>query len=138
MLYNIHTGHNVPEYPQKNIVYLCFKLNEIATNQFVWCYTDGNAAKSITKFYTDLNGIETNIDWHSIMTTDFRDANADGDNDRVRKKHSEFLIKEHVPTDKIRMIVVLNEEKKTTVEGILSKLDLEIKVKINPGGKYYF
>lgn len=138
MLYNIHTGHNVPAYPQRNIVYLCFKLTELATNEFQWCYTDGNAAKSITKYYTNLDNIETNIDWHSITTTDFRDANADGDNDRVRKKHSEFLVKAHVPTNRIKAIVVLNEEKKMEVESILENLDLDIKVKINPSSKFYF
>lgn len=90
MLYNIITGHNVPVYPQKNIIYLCFKLKELVINDFQWCYTNGNAAKSITKFYTDLTDIDTNIDWHSIHTTDFRDSNTDGDEDRIRKNILNF------------------------------------------------
>jgi hypothetical protein len=82
MLYNIVTGHNVTIYPEKNIIYLCFNITELAIDDFQWCYTNGNAAKSITKFYNDLTDIDTNIDWHSIHTTDFRDSNADGDEDR--------------------------------------------------------
>ena len=137
MLYNIITGHGVPKFSQEDIVYLCFKLTEMAVDDFQWCFTDGNAAKKITKYATSLDLINE-LDWHSILTTDFRDENADGDEDRIRKKHSEFLIKGHVPSSYIKYIVVLNENKQKEVEAILEKLGLDIEVKINPDKKYYF
>jgi hypothetical protein len=138
MLYNIITGNGVPAFPQKEIIYLCCKVIDLAKDQFQWCYTDGNAAMRITNFFTDLEGIETNIDWHSIKTTDFRTNNADGDVDRIRKKHSEFLIKDYVPSSLIKSIVVLNEVKKKEVEAILIKLKLRINVIINTNNNYYF
>ena len=136
MLYNIVTGHGVPVRPQDEIVYLCCKLNELATEDFQWCYTNGNAAKAISKFFKKLNDIENNIDWRSIKTTDFRDENADGDEDRIRKKHAEFLVKDHVPLNFIKGIAVLNQTKKEQVEAILEALDLIIEVKIKT--EYYF
>lgn len=139
MLYNIITGHGVPVYPQQEIIYICCQLIDLATDQFQWCYTDGNAAKKISKFGNELDLLVKQLDWTSINTTDFRDANADGDEDRVRKKHAEFLVKDFVPLDHIRRIVVLNEVKKTEVISILKKLGIDtIEVYINPDKRFYF
>ncbi len=136
MLYNIKTGVGVPAFPQEDIIYLCCKLNELATDDFQWCYTNGNAAKAISKFFRKLDDIDNKVDWRSIHTTDFRDENADGDEDRIRKKHAEFLVKEHVPVNYIRRIVVLNQTKKEQIEAILEEFNLSIDVIIKT--KFYF
>jgi hypothetical protein len=136
MLYNIKTGHGVPASPQEDIVYLCCKLSELATEDFQWCYTNGNAAKAITKFFKGLNDIENKVDWRSIKTTDFRDENEDGDEDRIRKKHAEFLVKDHVPVHYIKGIAVLNQTIKEQVEKILKDKKLTINVKIKTD--FYF
>jgi len=138
MLYNIITGHGVPSVAQEDIIYICCKLTDLSTKDFKFCYTDGNAAVAISKFYTNLNEIETNLDWHSIQTTDFRDDNSDGDEDRIRKKHSEFLAKGHVPAKYIKKIVVINETKAKEVKAILDSLKISIEVLINPNNKFYF
>jgi hypothetical protein len=136
MLYNIITGHGVSAIPQRDIIYICCKLGELATDDFQWCYTNGNAAKAISKFFTSLDNIENNIDWRSINTTDFRDENADKDEDRIRKKHAEFLVKDHVPVNYIKEIAVLNQTIKEQVEAILKDRNLTIEVKIK--SDYYF
>ncbi len=138
MLYNIITGHGVPAFPQKDIIYLCCRLTDLACDNFQWCFTDGNAAKKITWFGNDLDELNDKVDWLSVRTNDFRDDNADGDEDRIRKKHAEFLVKEHVPVDYIKRIVVLNQKKKEQVEEILEKFDLDIEVLINSNNKFYF
>ena len=135
MLYNIITGHGVPAIPQKDIIYICCRLNQFTTATFQWCFTDGNAAKKISAFSNNIKNLEK-LDWKSITTTDFRDENADGDEDRVRKKHAEFLVKYHVPVENINVIVVLNETIKEQVEAILKGLDLIIEVKIKK--EFYF
>ena len=137
MLYNIHTGRGVPAFPQEGIVYLCFKLAGLATAGFQWCFTDGNAAAAITRFFNNLDDLEQ-LDWHSIGTTDFRDQNADGDEDRVRKKHSEFLVKDYVPMEHLAVIVVKSQAMKERVEAILIECNIEIPVHINPRNKFYF
>ncbi len=138
MLYNIITGHGVPPVLQENIIYLCFRLQDLVTAEFQWCYTDGNAASAITHFFTNLEGIGSNLDWRSIITTDFRDNNADGDEDRIRKKHSEFLVRNFVPSDKIRRIVVLNRKTAGEVQELLDKLGVKIELQIDQKGRYYF
>ena len=136
MLFNIITGHGVSANPQKDIIYIYCKLTELATEDFQWCYTNGNAAQAITKFYNELNDIENNVDWRSIRTNDFRDENEDGDEDRKRKKHAEFLVKDLVPVKYIKGIAVLNQTIKEQVESIIENFELTIDVKIKT--EYYF
>ncbi|MCB9343973.1 MAG: DUF4433 domain-containing protein [Lewinellaceae bacterium] len=137
MLYNIYTGMGVPAKPQEEIIYLCCKLTDLASETFQWCYTDGNAANAITRFYNDLKDLEQ-LDWHSITTTDFRTNNVDGDEDRLRKKHSEFLVLNHVPTKYIKAIIVKNSKIASQVNAILAKLALKIPVHTNPNQEFYF
>lgn len=135
MLLNIKTGRGVPRRPQSEIIYLCFKLTDLAIDKFQWCFTNGNAAKRISKFYDNLNDLDQ-VDWRSIKSTDFGANNADGDEDRVRKKHAEFLVKGKVPIKKISHIAVLNSPVKKQVETIIVDNELDIEVVVEP--KFYF
>jgi len=135
MLLNIKTGRGVPQRPQSEIIYLCFKLSDLATDKLEWCFTNGNAAKRISKFFNDLDNLDQ-IDWRSIRSTDFGANNADGDEDRLRKKHAEFLVKGKVPIKKLSHIAVLNSTVKKQVETILASNELDIKVVVEP--KFYF
>ena len=137
MLYNIITGRGVDKRKQSEILYLCFKLTELATENFKWCFTDGNAAKKTTRFTNNLSHIN-DIDWNSIRNTDFRVDNSDGDTDRIRKKHAEFLVFNYVPRQFINSIVVLNDDVKYKVEEILLKHSFAISVFKNPEEMFYF
>lgn len=135
MLLNIITGRGVPKREQRDIVYLCFKLMDLATPGHQWCFTDGNAAKSISRYYTNLNDLD-NLDWRSITTNDFRANNADGDEDRIRKKHAEFLVKEHVPTTCVSGVAVLNPDVRRTVDTIIRNCNLTIETRVKTD--FYF
>jgi len=65
MLYRIHTGYGVPRQSQADIVYLCCKFDALVTSGLEWCFTDGNAASGITKFFTREDDYVT-LDWTSI------------------------------------------------------------------------
>lgn len=135
MLYNIKTGKGVPMRFQKDIVYLCGKLIDFANDEFQWCFTDGNAAKKITRFFNNISDLDR-IDWRSIISTDFRTDNADGDEDRIRKKHAEFLVKDHVPTNRVKAIAVFSQQVKLEVEKIVENCTLKIPVIVKPD--FYF
>lgn len=95
--FDLGTLNTGQQYPVYSSVY------QYLGNEFYPFYTvviswnNGNAAGAITNFFSTFDCIDTNIDWHSINTTDFRDENADGDEDRIRKKHAELLVRRHVP-----------------------------------------
>lgn len=137
MLLNIHTGYGVPRHPQHEIIYLCCKVDDVTRSALQWCFTDGNAAKRISTFYNAVPDLER-LDWHSITTTDFRDDNADGDPDRKRKKHAEFLIHGHVPIEYVQNIVVFNQDRHDYVTTLVRQYGRNIAVHINPKNQFYF
>ena len=86
MLLNITTGYGVPRIPQKDIVFLVCDACEIAAQGIPFCFTDGNATKSISRFFNNLQSI-SELDWTTIRSTLWK--NTDDDYDRVRKKMAE-------------------------------------------------
>lgn len=136
MLYKIHTGYSVPQQPQENIVYLCCRFVDLVDSDLEWCFTDGNAATGITEFFTDEDAYAT-LDWRSIYSTEWHDNNKDGDHDRMRKKHAEFLVKEHVPARFIRGIVVRTEQRHQLLQQWIVGTGLDITVYSNKP-QFYF
>ena len=86
MLLNIATGYGVPRVPQRDIVFLVCDACEIAAQGIPFCFTDGNATKSISRFFNNLQSIQE-LDWTTIHSTLWK--NTDDDYDRVRKKMAE-------------------------------------------------
>jgi hypothetical protein len=136
MLYKIHTGYGVPQQPQEDIIYLCCRFVELVGSDLEWCFTDGNAATGITTFFTEEEEYSA-LDWTSIYATEWHDNNKDGDHDRMRKKHAEFLVKGQVPPSFIRRIVVKTEEKQRLVEKWVAGTQLDISVYCNRP-QFYF
>lgn len=137
MLYNIKTGWGVPKQKQEDIVYLVCQLNELATADFQWCFTNGNAANEITRFYNNVEKLNK-IDWQSINSTDFSDNNSDGDLDRKRKKQAEFLVKDHVPAQLIKYLIVYNKTAKARVDDLCKKINFVTEVVVDNKNVCYF
>lgn len=137
MLYKIKTGHEVTRLLQHEIIYLACQFEEITASDLQWCFTDGNAACYISEFYRSVDEIDK-LDWRSIDAEEWTDNNKDGDHDRMRKKHSEFLVRDHVPVQYIKRIVVLTKDRKTFVEDLLAHYGLPIDVHLDTKYKYYY
>lgn len=137
MLYKIKTGYGVERKPQHEIIYLACNFLELTESDMQWCFTDGNAARYISNFYNNSADI-SKLDWRSIKATEWTDDNSDGDHDRMRKKHSEFLVKDHVPVNFIKYIVVLTNERKEQVENLIKKYNLQIEVHIDRDYTFYY
>lgn len=137
MLYKIKTGHGVTQIPQHEIIYLCCRFRDVVSSDMQWCFTDGNAARHITDFYTNVSELDQ-LDWRSIHATEWTDNNSDGDTDRMRKKHSEFLIRDHVPINYVKGIVVLTEARRQYVQNLLQQNNLAIQIHIDTKLQYYY
>jgi hypothetical protein len=135
MLYNIATGYKVPKLPQADIIYICCTVDSLVQLP-VWCFTDGNAAVKVTTFETDISKID-DLDWVSIYAQQWKNG-TNNDSDRTRKKHAEFLVREHVPKHNICKVIVLNEAVRQRVEIVIAGSRLNIPVEVNPGNKYYY
>ena len=128
MLLNIATGYGVPRIPQRDIVFLVCDAFEIAAQGIPFCFTDGNATKSISRFYNSFDDLDK-LDWSTIRSTFW--TNTDDDYDRVRKKMAEFLVKGHVPASLIRGIIVRDEAAARKLSAMLDGAALPIKTDTN-------
>ncbi len=136
MLYNIWKGYKgITKRPQSDIVYIVCRVNTIFDLCANWCFTDGHAKAELSDPYNDPAHFSA-VDWDMVFEQHWN--NTEEDFDRVRRKQAEFLVKEHVPVKCIAGIVTYNEASKVIVENIVNRLGLEIPVKVNPNGYFYY
>jgi ssDNA thymidine ADP-ribosyltransferase, DarT len=136
MLLNIKTGYRgITKRPQSEIVYIVCEVNTMINCCQEWCFTDGHAKNTITEFYNDLVNLGE-VDWDIVAEKYWK--NTEEDYDRMRRKQSEFLVKNHVPVNCISRIVVINETRKAEIEAILTRIGLTIPVLVNPNNQYYY
>lgn len=135
MLLNITTGLNVNRVLQKDIVFLVCDAFEIINAGIPYSFTDGNATKAISKFYNNVFGLRE-LDWKSIKATMWK--NTEEDYDRVRKKMSEFLVKEHVPANLIKAIIVKTPEAAQRVAAMLGDALPNCIIKVDTRFEYYY
>lgn len=135
MLLNIATGYGVNLIPQRNIVFIVCDAIELINHGIPFCFTDGNAAQSVTRFYNNLL-LLNELDWNTIRAKIWK--NTDDDYDRVRKKMSEFLLKDHIPACFIKHIIVRNTEAKAKVMKMLDGHSLDCSVMVDVKNEYYY
>jgi hypothetical protein len=131
MIVSISKGH-VVDYggTQREIVYLVSSIEAIVNCGSPWCFTDGHAVESVTKYYTDLEHL-TEIDWIAIGAWDYRQP------DTMRKKQAEFLVFKQVPWECIELIAVKDREMLEYVKVILEKSKSPHRPNINIERNWY-
>ena len=135
MLLNIATGYGVPKVSQRDIVFIVCDAVEIAMAGIPFCFTDGNAAHSITQFYNSFISLDK-LDWSTIRSTVWH--NTDEDFDRVRKKMAEFLVKDHIPANMIKGIIVRDKTSHDKVCSMIESLISTCPVKVDTNNDYYY
>lgn len=137
MLLNIKTGYRgVMQRDQADIVFVVCSIERIIAhcpNQ--WCFTDGHAKNSITRFFNSEEDLDK-VDWTTTRMQMWRDC--DEDWDRMRKKQAEFLVKDHVPVGCIKKLAVFNGLRKDLVMATVTQLGLDIPVKVDTNRQLYY
>ena len=139
MLYKIHTGYGVPQEHQRDIVYICCKLDSLVGLGLPYLFTDGQAntsrASGRTQEYAELKDLEK-LDWNVIPLQFWRDT--EEDRDRERKKQAEFLIKGHVPVASFQGIYTFDAARQLDVQQLLHERGLSIRVKEDTNRNLYY
>ena len=135
MLLNIATGYGVKLTPQKDIAFIVCDAVELINYGIPFCFTDGNATKTLTRFYNNLLSLNA-LDWDTIRATIWK--NTDSDYDRVRKKMSEFLAKKYIPPFLIKEIVVRNEDVRTSLMAMLGDTVQDCQIKVDVKNKLLY
>ena len=121
MLYTIHMG-NVPAYRdgQANILHLVGSAEAVSQANLPFVFTDGHAVVQISLFYNDLKDINE-VDWKVVNSWSWHDTPTD--NDRLRRKQAEFLVKGFFPFSLVEEVGVYSAAIKDRVLPLLENME---------------
>ena len=135
MLFKIYTGYGVPQEDQRDIVYICCKLETVAALGHPYLFTDGQANTGRTNEFTMLTDLDK-LDWNVIPQRYWRDT--EDDRDRERRKEAEFLVKGHVPTSCFQGIYTYDAQRQADVMQLVSSRGLTLPVKVDTNKNLYY
>ena len=133
MMYNIHTGYNVPRVPNEEILILVSSLPRVAELGIPFVFTDEHAFLKTANFFTRREDL-ARIDWRLLNSRDFKhDPDDPGKKDRYQ---AEALIWKHLPLQALLAICSYAEAVNQWVQTELTQRELNIK--INVQRNWYF
>jgi len=116
MLYRIHTGHNVAQCDQANIVYLVSTAQAVQRAGLGFVFTDRHTLAAVAAFYDDLTSMEE-VDFQTVYAK-YWNTTAEHP-ERQEKKQAEFLVHEEVPWGLIQRVGVSCAATRRRVERLL-------------------
>jgi hypothetical protein len=128
MMYNIHTGYNVPHVPNENIVIFVSSLHKVAELGIRFVFTDQHAYPLMANYFTNLDDLDQ-VDWDLLNRRDFRhDPDDPGKKERYQ---AEALVWKHLPIEGLLGICSYSEavDKEIKQELAKRKIDMETVVK---------
>jgi hypothetical protein len=136
MLLQIKTGNQgVQKRPQSEIIYLISTVDKLQELGCDFCFTDGHAWDSLSRFYDAPSDIDK-IDWQIVKEKNW--ANTDEDIDRKRRKQAEVLVKTEVPVAALEAILVFDEAGATFVCALMKAASQTIPVHISKNQQHYY
>jgi len=119
MLYVISQG-GVPDYQdgQDALVYLVTSVERVIQMGLPVVFTDGNAASMLTMCFSDIEELDSRIDWELMRARMWRNTLSDGD--RMRRRMAETLVHDHVPWAAFDECVTMTSETAERVRRVLA------------------
>lgn len=128
MMYNIHTGRNVPQVPNEEIVVMVSSLPRIAQFGIPFVFTDQHAFRKTASYFTDLANLDR-IDWPLLNRRDFRkyDTSDLGKPDRYQ---AEALVWKYLPVEALLGIASYTQEVDAWLKAELVRLGKDVKSQV--------
>jgi len=127
MLGSIKVGNSDFKGTQEEIIYLVTDFERIKEHNCEFVFTDGQALIAYSKFFDDESDFD-DLDWEAIRSPQW--GRNQSDNDKMRRKMAEFLVKDYVPIEALIGIAVMNQQMEQTVSQIVTQVGANIPVKI--------
>jgi hypothetical protein len=124
MMYNIHTGYNVPKVPNEEILILTSSLIRIRELNIPFVFTDQHAYPAMASYYTDLHNLDE-VDWALLNSRDFQ-HNPD-DPAKKERYQAEALVWKHVPLGALLGICSCNATVDAFVQAEIAQRNLNLK-----------
>lgn len=123
MMYNIHTGYNVPKVPNEEILIFVSSLVKIRELRIPFAFTDQHAYTAMANYYTELHDLNQ-VDWALLNRRDFQhDPDDPGKKERYQ---AEALIWKHVPLEALLGICSCSATADAYVKAELAKQRMDV------------
>lgn len=133
MMLNIHTGYNVKQVPNEDIVILVSSLRRIAELGIQFVFTNQHAHPFAASYFTDLDDLQ-HVDWVLLNRRDFRhDPDDPGKKERYQ---AEALIWKHLPTKGLLGICSYTETVNAAIRTALAKRKIQMQTVVQ--SSWYF
>jgi len=133
MLLNIHTGYNVTQVPNDEILILVSSLYKVAEDGISFVFTDQHAYPPMADYYVDLKDLDK-VPWAQLNRKDFKYD--PGDPAKKERYQAEALIWRHVPLSALLGICCYNQTVLTWIQQELAKRNLNLHSSVQ--GNWYF
>ena len=133
MMLNIHTGYNVKQVPNEEIVILVSSLHRIVEIGIPFVFTDQHAYPLAASYFTDVRDLQ-HIDWDLLNRRDFKhDPDDPGKKERYQ---AEALIWKHLPAEGLLGICSYTEAVDAGIRIELAKRQIAMQTIVQRG--WYF
>jgi len=133
MMFNIHTGYNVRQVPNEEVVILVSSLNKVAELRIPFVFTDQHAYPLMANYFTDLKNLDQ-VDWDLLNRRDFKhDPDDPGKKERYQ---AEALVWQHLPIAALLGICSYSSAVDEGIKAELAKRNLNMQTTIQTN--WYF
>ena len=134
MMLNIHTGYNVKQVPNEEIVILVSSLHRVAELGIQFVFTDQHAHPVTANYFTELDDL-IHVPWALLNRRDFKhDPDDPGKKERYQ---AEALIWRHLPVAALIGICSYTEDVDTGIKTELAKCKIEMQTTVQRGWYFY-
>lgn len=121
MMFNIHTGYNVPQVPNEEIVILVSSLPRVAELGIPFVFTDQHAYPVMANYFTDLKDLDK-VGWDLLNSKNFKhDPDDPGKKERYQ---AEALVWKHLSVEGLLGICSYNSAVDAGIKMELAKRNL--------------
>ncbi len=131
MRYHIHEGlQGIQKRSNRELLFLVASLRDFSgPDAPAFVFTDQHAYCKTARFFTDPIDL-ARIDWALLQSRDFRRDPEDPE--RFERYQAEALIFRHLPLQRVRALVCVDEESRGEIESVLAKEGVKMTVSTQP------
>lgn len=129
MLFNIKTGHGVPQLPMADIVVLVSSLPQLQQRGVPFVFTDRHAYLRNASYYRDLKDLDK-LDWPLLRKRDFKKT--PDHPEKSERYQAEALVHRHLPAGALLGLAVSSEKTRAAADVELKARGLSLKLVTRP------
>ena len=133
MAFNIHTGRNVRQRDNDQIIILVTSIPHLRQQGVPFLITDKHACANNTYYSDDLADL-SRIDWKILQNSDFSRNNDDPD--KTNRYQAEALVHKYTPISALLCVGCCDDTQKAELDALMSKHKVNLPVHVERG--WYF